>query len=364
MHITDLKLQNFRLFKDTEITFVPGINVFFGENGQGKTTILEAVRFLSTTRSFLTDSSKEMVSFDSDYFFLRSRFIKKSFPHEIKFGWSEKSKKVSCNGHHLKVLSDLLGVMDTVLFIASDYDLVCGGPEAKRRYLDIQLSQADPGYLHSLKNYHRILKNRNALLKKKRYSKTEMETWSSALIRTGSAVILDRAKSVRDIERYAAGFLRILSTEKENLRIRYLSLTQAVSLVEIERHFRIALEKTEQKEKEMGYTMIGPHRDDLLFLLNEKEMKKYASRGQIKSASVSLKLAEKENLKNRKGVSPIFLIDDIFSDLDRVRRRQFIRLLEPGHQVIIGTTHHEELIRDMDPDQPVKTSKVILGRVA
>jgi DNA replication and repair protein RecF len=365
LFLSELNLQHFRMFRELEISLNPEFNLFHGNNGQGKTTLLEAIRFLSTGRSFLTDSPKEMISFGSDYFFLKGTLLKEALPFEIKFGWSEKGKKVSINGNPLKVLSDLLGVMDTVLFTAADFELVCGTPQEKRLFLDIQLSQADPGYLDLLKTYQRVLRQRNALLKGKRYAKKELESWSMTLIRTGAAIMSARIKAIRDIENFARNFLNILSCDTERLDVQYRSSIPAGSLSEMEKEFHDRLEQAAEKEREAGYTFLGPHRDDLLFTLNGHEAKKYASRGQIKCMVISLKLAESEHLHSRKGVAPLFLIDDVFSELDKKRRSQFVRILKSGdQQVVIGTTHPDDLIRDIQPERALKTYEVISGRVA
>jgi len=344
VHISELKAKNFRLLKDIDIELNSGMNIFFGPNAQGKTTLLEAIRLISTGRSFITNTLKEIITFENDHFFLKANILQNYLPVEIKFGFGESKKIIQVNSKPLKNLSDLIGIVDSVLFVPDDFNLVTGSPEIKRRYIDIQLSQAKNEYLENLKAYNKVLKNRNALLKNRNYNKNEMQTWTEELLKYGTLIIMERKKSVSNLNKFANEYLSIISGNKENLKIDYKTIGDIETDANIKNQFRILMEKTHQSEQKLGFTLIGPHKDNLEFYINNINAKKFASRGQLKSISIALKFAEADNLKLLKGYYPLFLFDDIFSELDETRKDNILSFIKEEQQTIIVSTNHNRFV--------------------
>ena len=337
MFVRELTLQRFRLFKDERIGLCGGLNYFYGKNAQGKTSLLEALCLISTGKSFVSHLSREMISFGEDHFFLRARIERSRGALDIRFGQDKHQKMVSVNGEPLKSLSMLLGKLDTVLFIPSDFDLVAAPPEIKRRYLDIQLSQASAEYLEALKIYNRVLKQRNVLLKQSFSDRKELKTWTEQLVSSGALLTDLRKKAVERIEKYCIHFLEGISGARERLQIHYHSFLQEEISGSPEEYFLERLRKVHEQEKRLGYTLLGPHRDDLEFRLNGFDASRYASRGQLKSIAIALKFSESANLKKLKGYWPVLLIDDIFSELDEERQKAVFSFLEKEQQVILSS---------------------------
>jgi DNA replication and repair protein RecF len=357
---SELKIQNFRLFSNCVLRPGPHLNFFSGDNAQGKTTLLEALRLLSTGRSFVTKTLREAVQFERGHFHLSAEIRREILPLSIRFGWSERRKAALINGEALSILSDLIGRFDTVLFTPDDFNLVSGRPDRKRRYLDIQLSQADRRYLIELKRYHKILKNRNALLKT-RFDRSELAPWTDQLIEAGSRVIRMRRKAVNTLNRYSDHHLKTIAAERERLVIRYKCLAHRPD-EPVDTQFRETLERSRRRESELGFTLCGPHRDDLEFELNGVDAKKHASRGQLKSIAVSLKLAEAALLHKVKNRWPVFLIDDIFPELDERRQRGIQDLLARGQQVFAVSAHAEIFLKKNAPGD-VKTFRIQSGDI-
>lgn len=337
MFVRELTLQRFRLLKDVRVLLREGLNYFYGKNAQGKTSLLEALCLVSTGKSFVTHLSREMIAFGENHFFIRTKIERVHGNLEIKFGQDKQEKKVSVNGEPLKSLSMLLGKLDTVLFIPSDFDLVAAPPEIKRRYLDIQLSQASGEYLEALKIYNRVLKQRNALLKQSFCDRKELKTWTEELVSSGALLTDLRRRAVERIEKYCIHFLEGISGAKERLQIHYHSFLKEERPGHPEEYFLERLRMLHEQEKKLGYTLLGPHRDDLEFKLNGFDASRYGSRGQLKSIAIALKFSESANLKKLKGYWPVLLIDDIFSELDEERQRAVFSFLEEGQQVILSS---------------------------
>lgn len=337
MFVRELTVQRFRLLKDLRVELREGLNYFYGKNAQGKTSLLEALCLVSTGKSFVTHLPREMIAFGDNHFFIRTKIERAHDALEIKFGQDKHEKKVSVNGEPLKSLSMLLGKLDTVLFIPSDFDLVTAPPEIKRRYLDIQLSQASGEYLEALKIYNRVLKQRNALLKQAYCDRKELKTWTEELVSSGALLTDLRRRAVERIEKYSIHFLEGISGAKERLQIQYLSFLKEESPERSEDFFMERLRMLHEQERKLGYTLLGPHRDDLAFKLNGFDASRYASRGQLKSIAIALKFSESANLKKLKGYWPVLLIDDIFSELDEERQRAVFSFLEKGQQVVLSS---------------------------
>jgi len=336
--INKLKLQNFRLFEDEIFNAGNNINLIIGYNAQGKTTLLEAINIISIGRSFKTKLNKELISFNKNHFFLHAKTSNNIIDLDIKFGFSEKGRKISINNELKHSLINFIGKIDSVLLTSNDFTLVTGSPENRRRFLDIQLSQANSNYLFDLKNYHRVLRHRNILLKKKHLDTQELQSWTKELIHYGSTIIMTRKLIMTSLNKLTNYFLKKISSSKENLELQYKTPLKGNSISQIKENFNNLIKQYALKEKLMKYTLIGPHRDDILFKLNNIQAKKYASKGQLKSIAISLKLAEAYNLKKEKKNWPVLLIDDIFSELDQERQQIIIDSFDKEMQVFIATT--------------------------
>lgn len=361
MKINKLKLQNFRLFENEIFKAGSNVNLIVGANAQGKTTLLEAIHLISIGRSLKTKLNKELISFNKNYFFLQAYTSNNLSDLDIKFGFSEKGRKISVNNELKYSLVDFIGKIDSVLLTSDDFTLVTGPPENRRKFLDIQLSQANSNYLFDLKNYHRVLRHRNILLKKRHFNAQELNAWTKELIHYGSAVIMARKTVMIALNKLTNYFLKKISLNSEILEIQYKTSIDGESLSQIKQNFTHLIKKHAPKEQLMRYTLIGPHRDDLLFKLNNIPARKYASKGQLKSIAISLKLAEAYHLKERKNYWPVLLIDDIFSELDHKRQQITVDFFNKKQQIFIAATtnlKHLNFNKNLD----IKTCNITNGR--
>lgn len=345
--------------KDINFSPAKGINLIYGDNAQGKTSLIEAIRLMSTGKSFLTSSFKELVNFDKESSFLKVNFIKEKLKQSMTVGFNrELKKKYTLNGVVIPSVSRLIGNMDTVLITPYDLDIVNGSPEVKRRFLDILLCQAMPEYLQEIKIYNRVLKQRNALLKKNHFHKKDINPWTDELIRSGTIIIRERQKAVKEISAFADNFLQEIAESKESLTTKYTTIN--ISDNNIQNSFRKLLENNLELEQQYRYTLFGPHRDSINFFINNINLKKYGSRGQHKSVALSLKFAETKLLTQKKGYTPVILVDDIMNELDLNRQNKLWNYLAQMPQVFITSPENKSSVTT---DSKINKIKIANGNI-
>ena len=344
MWIQKIALKNYRNYLTNELEFFPGLNVFIGKNAQGKTNFLEAIYFLSLTRSHRTRSDKELIHFQEKELRVSGILQRSSGTVPLEINLSSKGRVTKVN--HLKQakLSDYIGVMTVVLFAPEDLQLIKGAPSLRRKFIDIDLGQIKPIYLSDLSNYNHVLKQRNTYLKTaEKVDINFLAVLDEQLADFGSRVMEHRLDFVSNLEKEADRYHYAISNGLEHLKIRYLSSVPFQEKSEIKEYFLKTLEKNRKRDIFKKNTGAGPHRDDLEFFINDMPAN-FGSQGQHRSLILSLKMAEIELIKNVTGDYPILLLDDVMSELDNYRQTELLKMIIAENvQTFITTTSLEHL---------------------
>ncbi len=323
MHLSQLRLRDFRNYGRLDVEFAPGFHLLLGNNAQGKTNILEAIYLLSTLRSFRGVASAQMVRHGQKGFFVGGK-IHHAGDHEIKMFWSPKERNLAVDGRPVRRMSEFLGVFRSVVFCSEDIQLIKGPASRRRRYLDLLLTQTHPTYLALLQRYARAVRSRNALLKHRVIDPATLEAFTGEMITNGQELMGLRTKLLPQISPIACEAYRRITNAAEELQLEYVT--------SVRNDFAIELRKQEGRERAMRTTLIGPHRDELVLMLNGKSTAQFGSEGQKRSVAIALKMAQAEYLTQLHGSPPVLLIDDIMGELDLKRRSGFLPLLRRAHQ--------------------------------
>ncbi len=334
MFLRCLALADFRNYRSLAVEFAPGVNLFWGANAQGKSSLLEAVYFLITGRSFRTQRLKDLVRDGATTFCIEALFSKQGVDHQIQVRSDGSRHRILLNQTSCPALSSLLGRLQGVIHTAEDAALIRGAPALRRRYLYLQLAQADPVYLRALARYHRALKQRNLLLKTG--DRLDLENWNQPLAEAAALIALRHHSLVAALNELSPRVQDVLSANQDQLELSYKSEAVAHTDPELLAHrYLEALQKNVHRELAFGSTLIGPHRDDLTILLQTREARYFASEGQQRSCAAALRLAEWHRLRDATGETPLMLIDDMGLGLDPYRRQQFEQQLESLGQVFV-----------------------------
>jgi DNA replication and repair protein RecF len=334
--VKQLVLRNFRNYVDEVVAFTPGINLIYGRNGSGKTNLLEALYLLSTGRSFRTSHLTDLIRKGASYFYIEAVFEKEEIHQTLSIGFDGKNRKIQANRSSLLAFSHLLGRLPSVLYAPTDSELISGAPSERRRFLNIQLSQRDPTYVHHLIRYHKAMKSRNILLKQKHGE--SLEAWEEIMAHSASYLMRKREKLIEELQPKLESFIKILSDTQDPFILSYAPSIKTESPEEIKKIFY----NQRKKELILGTTLIGPHRDDFLISYENKEAKVYASEGQKRTCIAALKMAERAAL----APDALFAIDDFGIHLDETRKELFHATLSSLHQVFL-TVPSEEKIRNL-----------------
>ncbi len=331
MKLKTLYLRNFRNYEEAVAHFDLGINLIKGDNGSGKTNLLEAIFFLSTGRSFRTIHLKEMIHYNASSFYLEAHFIKDNVNQTLKLNFDGVSHKFFYNHTQFNHYSHLLGVLPSVLYAPKDIGLITGIPSERRRFLNLQIAQSDPLYVHHLIRYTKAMKQRNTLLKNK--SIVSIEIWEHEMAKSATYLMKKRLQTINHLNQYSSKYAIKLTDNSDYFDIAYKpSLT-----VDTVDHILKVYENQRHKELLYGSTLLGPHRDDFSILLENREAKAFSSEGQKRSYLAALRLAEWELIKNHSNTAPIMSIDDFAIHLDKNRHRLMQTLLKDLNQVFITT---------------------------
>lgn len=343
MWLENLQLRHFRNYDQLDIDFHKGLNIFLGENAQGKTNILESIYFLALTRSHRTRTDKDLMQFQKKELVIQGLLHRESGNIPLDIHLTEKGRVTKVN--HLKQakLSNYIGHMNVVLFSPEDLQLIKGAPALRRKFIDVELGQIKPLYLSDLSNYNHVLKQRNTYLKTtEKVDETFLSVLDQQLADYGSRVIMHRIEFIKKIQVFGNHKVQEISGKKENLTIEYLSsitLTESVNLVD---RFLTELEKSRKRDLFKKNTGVGPHRDDVAFFINGMNAH-YGSQGQHRSLVLSLKLAEIELMKEVTREYPILLLDDVMSELDNNRQMKLLETITDTIQTFITTTSLDHL---------------------
>jgi DNA replication and repair protein RecF len=343
MELQQLFLHNFRNYSQQEVRFVPGINLIIGENAQGKTNLLEAINYLSLVRSHRTGRDGELLKWDQENFNLRGEIKKKNGILNVAVNYENNRKTVYINNNKITKFSELLGLVNTVLFTPEDLVLAKGSPSYRRRFLDQFISQVNYKYFYSLQSYHRILKQKNNSLKQKIEKKTMeqmVQIWNEQLVESGAELILARIILLEKLNKLINLVHYQISGEREKIRLVYhpsidLKAEDVKNQALVKERYWQLLKQNQRLEEIKKVSLVGPHRDDFLFLINGKDLKIFGSQGQQRTAVLSLKIAQLELMKEITGEYPLLLLDDVFSELDELRRRGLLNYINNKVQTFI-----------------------------
>ena len=319
MHLAHLRLRDFRNYARLDVDFAPGFHLLLGDNAQGKTNILEAVYLMATLRSFRGVGGAQMIRHGAKGYFAGGTVVGQG-EHEIKMYWSARERKLALDGQPVKKLADYLGALRTVIFCTEDLQLIKGTARARRRFIDLLLAQTLPGYLPVLQRYMHTVRARNALLKQRTVDEAALDSFSAELVKLGNNLIRARRELVPKFSPLARLAYRRISRDAEELRIEYQPGAK--------QDFAVELAASRARERTFRATLVGPHRDDLLLLQNEKSAAQFGSEGQKRTLAIALKMAQAEFFTGIHGSPPILLIDDVMGELDVKRRSGFLPLLE------------------------------------
>lgn len=336
MVIKNLKIENFRNFEFEQIEFCDKVNIFYGKNGQGKTNLLEAINYFTNGKSCRNNKKeKDVIRFNE-----KSASLAAEFQSEKGNGIYSKielagKKSIYINGNPVEKLSEILGLVNTVLFMPSDIGAITGAPSFRREYMDLFISKNYPQYFKLLSAYVYILKQKNNMLKCKSISRTQLEIYNEKLSEYGVSLCEIRQKFTKAFSGYVSSVYESISESREKAEIVYKPDIEDFSDKSV---FLKEIEDSAEKELVFGAGIRGAHRDDYEIRLNGKSAKFFGSRGQLRSVVLAMKTAESEIIKEIKGEYPIFLLDDVFSELDEARRRFLLSVLK-DKQVVITLTN-------------------------
>ncbi|SFB23779.1 DNA replication and repair protein RecF [Acetitomaculum ruminis DSM 5522] len=340
MYIKSLELENFRNYSGLNIEFDKNTNVIYGNNAQGKTNIIEAIYISGTSKSHKTSKDYELIKFENKEAHIRTKVFSRDNEYQIDLHLKKNMKKgIAINKHPIKKASELFNILNFVLFSPEDLNIIKDGPSQRRRFLDILLCQLDKIYLEELQKYNKILNNRNKLLKDIYFNKNLIDTipiWDKQLVNCGNNIIKKRRNIIEKLNDVCKDIHKKLTGNAEYFFLQYENDVD-------EKDFLTLLNKNFEKDSKYKMTSAGPHRDDILFVSNGIDIRKFGSQGQQRTTALTLKLAEIEIIKERLGESPILLLDDVLSELDSKRQRYLLEYIY-GIQTIITCTGIDDFV--------------------
>lgn len=363
VQVRRIELFQFRNYQALELAFERMLNIFVGENAQGKTNLLEAVYLLALGRSYRTTSDGDLINWNAPFARVRGEAEREAGGTRIEILLRrEGPKEIKVGGENLRRHSDLLGHLNAVVFSPDDLQLVKGSPALRRRFLDIEIAQVSPAYRHHFTRYQRVLRQRNNLLRaiSQGYARREvLPDWDEQLIADGSRIIAKRAETVRRLSRWSREMQALISGGREELELVYRPFFAAPSEMPhaewedpqaVAERFRKELEALRRDELARGTTLAGPQRDDIAFLVAGVDLRYFGSQGQQRTAVLATKLSELEFIRDEAGEYPILLLDDVMSELDDTRRERFLGTVSGRINTFITTTNvrsfPEEILKE------------------
>ncbi len=342
MLLKNLKLNNFKNYSEIQFEFNPKINCFVGNNGSGKTNALDAIYYLSFCKSYFNNIDSQNIKHHEDYFIIHGAYLKKGKTDKISCGVKKNQKKsFKLNKVEYDRLADHIGLYPLVIIAPDDHELIKGGSEVRRKYMDGVIAQFDRIYLDNLIKYQKLVSQRNALLKRFKderfFDKAMLDILSEQLSPLCENILEKRIFFLKGFNKIFQKYHTYISGTNEQVNIHHNT-----SIV-TDKNFATQLQEVEQKDRMLTYTSIGTHKDDLDFEINSVPLKKFGSQGQQKTFIIALKIAQFFYIKNIKKISPLILLDDIFDKLDETRIKKLLILLnnESFGQIFITDTNRE-----------------------
>lgn len=350
MKLKQIQLKNYRNYEQVEVECSEDVNIFIGPNAQGKTNLLESIYVLALTKSHRTHKDKELIQWDQNHTSLHGTLERKYGLCKLDLFISQQGKKARLNGLEQKKLSGYIGALNVVMFAPEDLEIVKGSPGIRRRFMDMEIAQIYPSYMHELAQYQRILAQKNQQLKQ--YSSSQsavqsmIEIWNEQLAESGTKIMQKRQQFIYKLQQWAEQIHSGITNRKEKLKISYrpsFAIDSFDNEAMVFDQFMVKLSHMKEQEIRRGMTLIGPHRDDMEFFINEKEVQTFGSQGQQRTTALSVKLAEIELICQEVGEYPILLLDDVLSELDQHRQTQLIETFQNKVQTFITTTGIESV---------------------
>lgn len=341
MVIKSVDLKNYRNYGELNIEFDNNVNIIYGDNAQGKTNILESLYVCATSKSHRNSKDKDIINYNSEEAHIKVHILKNDMNYRIDMHLKKnKTKGIAVNGVRIKKAVDLFGIINIIFFSPEDLNIIKNGPSERRRFIDMELCQLDKVYLNNLVHYNKVVIQRNKLLKDLTLNDKDtldtLDIWDMQLIRYGKEIIKTRIEFIKKINQLIKNIHGKLTGNTENIDILY----QPFTTIE---NFEEAVLKSRDKDIKYKCTNVGPHKDDCIFLINDKDVKIYGSQGQKRTVALSLKLSEIEFVKRRIHDTPILLLDDVLSELDS-NRQNFLLDSIGDIQTIITCTGLDEFI--------------------
>lgn len=344
MILKNIQIRNFRNYEKADITFDRGIHLITGKNAQGKTNLLEAIAYLSTTRSHRSSDDQDLIMEGKDAFVIRAAIEKKQKVIELRTALNEQGKNLFVYQTPVRRVSDFIGEFNAVLFCPDDMTLFNASPRVRRRFIDMELSKVSKSYTKVLNDAGKLLKERNAYLKQSAVDGMYLDVLSEQLIEKQLVIIRQRHQFLKDLFASCHGFYEELSQDQTKLSFIYKSCVPYDENVEV---MRLALKEKYEKSKErdcfLKQTTVGTHKEDFMFLINDKEIASYASQGQKRSVLLSMKIGIVYMIEKIIQEYPVLLLDDVFSELDEFRKRKLLESLPKEVQIFISTTDVKEI---------------------
>ena len=351
LNVENIKLINFRNYSNLDINLNKKTNVFIGKNAQGKTNLLESIYICATGKSFRTNRDREIINFDKTQAYIGANMNIGKYERVIEIKLErDKIKRIKVNKTELKNYKELYTGLNVVVFSPEDLKLVKEGPGERRNFLDLEISQIKPVYSYNITRYSKVLYQRNNLLKSNKFQRdirSLLEIFDLQLAKIGTDIVIERNNYINNLSEICNITHNKITLSKEDLELKYSSNINIIdNKSEMEKEYLRKLQKNNEKDIECRSTCIGPHRDDIIMTINNKDLKTYGSQGQQRTAVLSIKLSEVELIKKERGIYPILLLDDVFSELDEERRKYLIKSFR-DMQTLITVTDAIDL-KEMD----------------
>ena len=352
MYIKKIELKNFRNYGQQEVELEKNINIFYGQNAQGKTNIIESIYISSTGKSHRTQKDAELIKWNSEEARISILFNDEEKDNNIDIFFSNTIKKrIKINGVKIQKTGDLLGNLNTVIFSPDHMKIIKDGPVERRRFIDIILSQINTSYYYNLVQYLKVVEQRNVLLHSAKTNRNVLKTidiWDEQLIEYGEKIIRERKKFIDYISKYSNHVAKEITNNKENIEVLYKSSIEAENYTSenIKKAFKLSLQKSREIDYIRGMTNKGPHRDDFSVLVNGRDVKIYGSQGQQRTALLALKISELQYMVDETSAYPVLLLDDVFSELDKERQKFLLNYVKKIQTIITCTD--VEYFKDFD----------------
>lgn len=357
MYIKRLKLKNYRNYREINIDFKENINLLYGNNGEGKTNILESIYLASYGHSNRSVKDNEIIKFDEEEAHIKMDFVKNNVENTVEIHIKKDKKKgIALNGIKVKKISDIIGKVNLIFFSPEDLKIIKEGPQKRRDFLDKSISEIDSVYLYNLVRYNKLLEKRNVLLRdisqkiNVRENKDFLYAIDENFIKCGEILIKKRKEYIESVKENINNVYKYITDGKNTLDTIYEKSVD-------EGNFEKKLSKNLEKDIKNNTTGVGPHRDDVAFLLNGKDLRKFGSQGQTKIASFACKLSQIQNVRKISGEKPILLLDDVFSEIDEEKQEKLSSIIKDIQTIITATGIEKNIFKNIKVDQVYKIEK-------